>query len=120
MLEALPRLTVLYLIGNPLVSVMSSYRMRVIARLPRLAYLDDAPIFGDERPRAESWFKAFAAAMAVTGCTDGAEERATAAANAAVAAVAVVQSVAAAAIEQTECSAFAATQANYQASARAS
>lgn len=60
-LEALPQLAVLYLAGNPLAASMPHYRKIVIARLPRLAYLDDRPVFTDERGRCEAWWRVFAA-----------------------------------------------------------
>jgi dynein assembly factor 1 len=60
-LVQLPRLSVLYLQGNGCVKRIPHYRKVVVARLPHLKYLDDRPVFDDERLRAEAWFEAFEA-----------------------------------------------------------
>ncbi|CAD7958212.1 unnamed protein product [Amoebophrya sp. A120] len=54
-LEKMPELKVLYLKGNPVVSAIKSYRKRVIAALPNLSYLDDRPVFKDERRFSEAF-----------------------------------------------------------------
>ncbi|CEO95316.1 unnamed protein product (mitochondrion) [Plasmodiophora brassicae] len=54
-LEQLPELKVLYLKGNALVTSIPSYRKTVITRLKNLAYLDDRPVFPDERLCAKAW-----------------------------------------------------------------
>lgn len=54
-LERCPKLAVLYLQGNPCVKKIRFYRKTVIARLKQLKYLDDRPVFGEERLRAEAW-----------------------------------------------------------------
>ena len=51
----LPRLSCLYLKGNPLVRKTKHYRKTLITKLPRLAYLDDRPVFELERIAAEAW-----------------------------------------------------------------
>jgi dynein assembly factor 1 len=53
--EQLTELKVLYFKGNPIQKEMKSYRKTMICRLPNLVYLDDRPIFEDERLRAEAW-----------------------------------------------------------------
>lgn len=55
MLCSLPRLKCLYLKGNPLVRDCQNYRKRVIAALPELTYLDDRPVFDQERSCAQAW-----------------------------------------------------------------
>lgn len=54
-LEKLPALRVLYLQGNPVVRRIKNYRKTVIARLSGLKFLDDRPVFDDERLRCEAW-----------------------------------------------------------------
>mmetsp|Transcript_3447 Transcript_3447/g.8106 ORF Transcript_3447/g.8106 Transcript_3447/m.8106 type:complete len:559 (-) Transcript_3447:211-1887(-) len=54
-LQKMPDLKVLYLKGNPVVSAIKSYRKRVIAALPNLSYLDDRPVFKDERRFSEAF-----------------------------------------------------------------
>ena len=58
-LSALPDLRVLYLMGNPVVKQIRYYRKTVIAACPRLMYLDDRPVFVDERRRVDRWKQAF-------------------------------------------------------------
>ena len=55
----MPNLGVLYLQGNPCVKKIQHYRKVVTARMPTLKYLDDRPVFEDERLRAEAWYAAF-------------------------------------------------------------
>ncbi len=54
-LVQLPAIAVLYLQGNSCVKKIPYYRKVVIARMPHLKYLDDRPVFEDERLRAEAW-----------------------------------------------------------------
>jgi dynein assembly factor 1 len=54
--KQMPNLKVLYLKGNPFVQKIPQYRRRVIASLSNLTYLDERPVFPDERKRAEAWF----------------------------------------------------------------
>jgi len=48
-------LRVLYLKGNPVVKLIPNYRKTVIAALPKLKYLDDRPVFEDDRRLAEAF-----------------------------------------------------------------
>lgn len=55
LLRRLPALRCLYLKGNPVVGKVPSYRKALIAALPELTYLDDRPVFEEERRCAEAW-----------------------------------------------------------------
>uniref|UniRef100_A0A6A7G7U1 Dynein axonemal assembly factor 1 homolog n=1 Tax=Hirondellea gigas TaxID=1518452 RepID=A0A6A7G7U1_9CRUS len=55
--EQMPNLKVLYLKGNPFVQKIPQYRRRTIASLSSLTYLDERPVFPDERKRSEAWAK---------------------------------------------------------------
>ena len=48
---------VIYLKGNPIVSKFSHYRKRLITALPSLAYLDDRPVFEQERRLSAAWVR---------------------------------------------------------------
>jgi dynein assembly factor 1 len=48
-------LKVLYLKGNPVVKQIPHYRKTVIASLPNLKYLDDRPVFDEDRRYAEAF-----------------------------------------------------------------
>jgi dynein assembly factor 1 len=48
-------LRVLYLKGNPVVRAIPNYRKTVIASLPELKYLDDRPVFEEDRRYAEAF-----------------------------------------------------------------
>jgi dynein assembly factor 1, axonemal len=52
-------LRVLYLMGNPVVKNIRHYRKTLIAKCKALKYLDDRPVFDDERRRVEAWMKVF-------------------------------------------------------------
>ncbi|CDW73343.1 leucine rich repeat family protein [Stylonychia lemnae] len=54
-LEKLPNLAVLYLQGNPVVKKIRNYRKTLIARIPTLKYLDDRPVFDEDRRYAEAF-----------------------------------------------------------------
>jgi dynein assembly factor 1 len=56
---SLPHLAVLYLHGNPAVKALPHYRRTLVARCKALTYLDDRPVFPEERERCEAWFAAF-------------------------------------------------------------
>jgi dynein assembly factor 1, axonemal len=58
-LVQLPQLGVLYLQGNPCVKKIQHYRKVVIGRIPTLKYLDDRPVFEEERQRCDAWYAAF-------------------------------------------------------------
>lgn len=53
----LPDLRVLYLMGNPAVKHIRNYRKTIISRCKMLKYLDDRPVFDDERRRTEAWYR---------------------------------------------------------------
>jgi len=52
-------LRVLYLQGNPVVKQIPHYRKTLISKCPMLKYLDDRPVFDDERRRVDAWAAAF-------------------------------------------------------------
>ena len=55
MVKALPELCSLYLKDNPMMAQISNCRKGLIAALPKLAYMDDRPVFELERVGAEAW-----------------------------------------------------------------
>jgi len=48
-------LTVLYMQGNPVCRKIDYYRKKIISDIPNLRYLDDRPVFEEDRRRAEAW-----------------------------------------------------------------
>jgi len=54
-LASLPELRLLKLDGNPVVRKIPQYRKTLITRFRNLTYLDDRPVFEDERLTAEAW-----------------------------------------------------------------
>ncbi|RHY66664.1 hypothetical protein DYB30_011199 [Aphanomyces astaci] len=56
-LAQMPNLRVLYLQGNDVVKHIKQYRKTVVARCKNLRYLDDRPVFDDERRRVNAWYK---------------------------------------------------------------
>lgn len=57
---AMPDLRVLYLMGNPVVKHIRNYRKTLISRCKNLKYLDDRPVFEEERRRVDAWGKVLA------------------------------------------------------------
>jgi len=53
--EGMPQLAVLQCQGNPFISKVTSYRKTVVSRCKSLSYLDDRPIFDEERMATEAW-----------------------------------------------------------------
>jgi dynein assembly factor 1 len=70
-LEQMPNLRVVYLQGNPAVKKLKWYRKSTISRLKSLKYLDDRPVFDDERMRAEAWMEGWKATGTVEGAREG-------------------------------------------------
>jgi len=54
-LEKMPNLAVLYLQGNEVTKKINNYRKMLITRIPTLKYLDDRPVFDEDRRFAEAW-----------------------------------------------------------------
>jgi len=55
LLVKMPNLKVLYLKDNPVVQNIKNYRKTVISKIKTLTYLDDRPVFPEERRTAEAW-----------------------------------------------------------------
>ena len=51
----MPNLKVLYLQNNGCIGKIRNYRKTVISKLPNLKYLDDRPVFDDDRRNAEAF-----------------------------------------------------------------
>jgi dynein assembly factor 1 len=51
----MPNLAVLYMQGNGVSKKIKNYRKTLIARIPTLKYLDDRPVFEDDRRNAEAF-----------------------------------------------------------------
>ncbi|EPY27950.1 hypothetical protein STCU_04754 [Strigomonas culicis] len=62
-LEKLPRLLSLRLQGNPLTRTLRRYRQRILSHCKRLVYLDDRPVFEEERRLVTAWAKGGDAAV---------------------------------------------------------
>lgn len=72
----LPNLKVLYLMGNPVVSKIKNYRRTLISSIPTLTYLDQRPVFPEERRMAEAWARGGRDAEKAEREAIGAEKRA--------------------------------------------
>lgn len=68
-ISQMPDLRVLYLMGNPVVKEIRHYRKTIIAKCKSLKYLDDRPVFDEERRRVDAWANALE-----TGGIDAANE----------------------------------------------
>ncbi|CAM9219303.1 unnamed protein product [Ectocarpus sp. 4 AP-2014] len=53
--SAMHDLRVLYLQGNPVVKCIRHYRKTLVSKCATLKYLDDRPVFDDERRRCAAW-----------------------------------------------------------------
>lgn len=56
-LEKMPKLAVLYLQGNPVTKKIKNYRKTLISKIPTLKYLDDRPVFDEDRRFAEAFVR---------------------------------------------------------------
>lgn len=56
-LAKMPNLGVLYLQGNDFISKVKNYRKTIIHKIPNLKYLDDRPVFEDERRYVDAFFR---------------------------------------------------------------
>jgi len=53
----MPELRVLYTQGNPFVSKIKNFKKVMIHELPKLNYLDDRPVFEEDRRYAEAFHR---------------------------------------------------------------
>ena len=51
----MPKILVIYMQGNSCTKKIKNYRKTVISSIPDLRYLDDRPVFEDDRAFAEAW-----------------------------------------------------------------
>ncbi|CAM9800164.1 unnamed protein product, partial [Sphacelaria rigidula] len=58
--SAMNDLRVLYLQGNPVVKLIRHYRKTLVSRCANLKYLDDRPVFDEERRRCVAWSRGMA------------------------------------------------------------
>ncbi|KAL0232270.1 hypothetical protein PCE1_002612 [Barthelona sp. PCE] len=54
-LKQLPNLKVLYLKGNGCTGKIKNYRKTIVSSIPTLTYLDERPVFEDERRTTDAW-----------------------------------------------------------------
>lgn len=55
--KGVTELTCLYLRNTPIPRTFKSYRKKFVSSLPKLKFLDDRPVFENERRLAEAWAK---------------------------------------------------------------
>ena len=55
LLVKMPQLAVVYMHNNPFTKKIAHYRKTVISKIGTLKYIDDKPVFEDERRFAEAW-----------------------------------------------------------------
>ena len=51
----LPNIAVVYLQNNKFNKKIAHYRKHLISKIPTLKYIDDKPIFEDEKRYADAW-----------------------------------------------------------------
>jgi dynein assembly factor 1 len=51
----MPELRVLYLLDNKMIKGIKNYRKTMTVKLPKLSYLDDRPVFPEDRRHAEAF-----------------------------------------------------------------
>ena len=51
----MPNLAVVYMQNNEFVKKISHYRKTIITKIPTIKYIDDKPVFEDEKRYAEAW-----------------------------------------------------------------
>lgn len=54
-LKKMPNIAVVYLQNNGFNKKISHYRKTLITKMPELKYIDDKPIFEDEKRFAQAW-----------------------------------------------------------------
>jgi len=57
-LAEMPDLRVVYLMGNNCVKQIKHYRRAIVSRCKNLKYLDERPVFEEERRRTDAWARA--------------------------------------------------------------
>ena len=53
--QKMPKIAVIYLQGNTVTKKIKNYRKTMISQIPSLKYLDDRPVFEDDRQCAEAF-----------------------------------------------------------------
>ena len=51
----MPNIAVVYLQNNDFTKNISHYRKTLISKIPALKYIDDKPVFEDEKRFSEAW-----------------------------------------------------------------
>lgn len=54
-LMKMPNMAVVYMQNNEFTKKISHYRKTIITKIPTIKYIDDKPVFEDERRFAEAW-----------------------------------------------------------------